>query len=108
MNIPEILDNSLTTAITIGGAGFALWGHYREMEKERQRAKKLYADAIKKEYAAERDFGHIKRDIDQLKANIDHLNQESDQRLHKLEMEMGKISVSLEVLKELLRARKAD
>lgn len=101
--LPDSIDSSLATVATISGLAFAWWGHHRELEKERQRAKRAHADAVKREYAAERDFGHIKRDIEQLKLNISHLDEENEQRLNKLEVDVGKMVVSLEVIRELIR-----
>ena len=106
--IPEVLDDTLSTLLTIGSAGLGWWAHLHHLGKERKRVAKeameRYAESEKKAYAAERDFGHIKRDIEQLKLNITQLNEESDERLDKLERQMDRISGSIEVLKELMRS----
>lgn len=114
--IPESLDKSISTVIAVSSAALGLWAHRREMAKEKAAAVKeqeriaydaqqRYADTVKKEYAAERDFGHIKRDIDQLKQNITVLTDDADERLDKLERQMEKISGAIEVLTDLIKAK---
>lgn len=115
MNL-EYLDRSLTSALTIAGGVAGLWAHRREMTKTRHRAalerhkaeedaKSAYAARELKEYAAQRDFGHIQRDLDQLKANTGHLSEEADQRLDRLERQFERFSGALEVLTEILKQR---
>ena len=45
------------------------------------------AAAVKKQYAAERDFGHLKKSYDTLAVNITHLDRLLDQRLDELQRE---------------------
>ncbi len=109
MMIPEGLDKSISTAISLSLAGLAWWAHRREMAKEKWRitndAQKQYAATELKEYAAQRDFGHIKRDLEQLKINTTHLSKEADQRLDHLERQFERFAGALEVLTELLKER---
>ncbi|MBE9064150.1 hypothetical protein [cf. Phormidesmis sp. LEGE 11477] len=105
--IPENWDRTISTAITIGSIALAYWGHRRQMAKEKrtalEAAKKKYAEGELKEYAAQRDFGHIQRDLDQLKLNTAHLSKEADDRLDQLERQFERFSGALEVLTELLK-----
>ena len=107
--IPEGLDKSISLAIALSTAGLGFWAHRRELRKEKQRtlaeAQQKQADSVRKEYAAQRDFGHIQRDLDQLKINTVHLSKESDQRLDKLERQFERFAGALEVLTELLKER---
>lgn len=107
--IPDGLDKSISTAITISSAALAFWGFRHEMTKERQRilteAKEQFAQAELKRYAAERDFGHIQRDLDQLKINTGHISQETDERLDRLERQFEKNAGSIEILISLLKDR---
>lgn len=107
MAIPEGLDKSISTSIAICSAGLALWAHRREMSKIAHEEKQKYVDKELKQYAAQRDFGHIQRDLDQLKINTTHLSEEADQRLDKLERQFERFSGSLEVLTELTKERNA-
>lgn len=107
--IPEGFDKSITTVIAISSSALALWAHRRELAKEKQRAfdaaKQKYSDAQLKEYAAQRDFGHIRRDLEQLKNNIAHLNQEADERLDRVERQVEKFSGALDVLMRLIEEK---
>lgn len=107
--IPEGLDKSISTAIAISSATLAFWAHRRELASSKARAfeaaKQQYSEAQLKEYAAQRDFGHIKRDLEQLKANIAHLNNDSDARLDHLERQMEKLTGSLQVVINLVKKR---
>ena len=107
--IPAGLDTSISTALAIGSAAVGLWAHGRAMTKERRRieaeAQRLYAEKELKAYAAERDFGHIRRELDQLKANTLHLSEEADARLDHVERQLEKLTGGIEVLKELMRAK---
>ena len=111
--IPESLDKSISTAIAVGSAALGLWAHRREIEKEKAEsakeqariahdAQQQYANRVKKEYAAERDFGHIKRDIDQVKQNIAVLNDEADERLDKLENKVERLIGAVETLSKMV------
>lgn len=114
--IPEGLDRTISTVLAIFGAIVGLWAHKWDMSNERSRAskeklqaevnaRKKYADRELKEYAAQRDFGHIQRDLEQLKINTTHLNEEADQRLDLLERQFERFSGALEVLTDLLKER---
>lgn len=116
MMIPEGLDKSIATVFTVATGGAALWAHRWEMSKIKRQAalekhqaeedaKKKYAEGQLKEYAAARDFGHIKRDLDQLKENTLHLTKDSDARLDQLERHFERFSGAIEVLTELLKER---
>lgn len=105
--IPEQLDTTITTAITIGSAALGLWAHSRQLEKERRRVrheeKQRYADSQLKEYASERDFNHLKRNIEQLKQNLVLLHKESDQRLDRIERQVGQLHGALNILRDVVR-----
>lgn len=105
----EGLDKSISMAIAIGSAALAFWGHRRELASSKARAleeaKQRYSEAQLKEYAAQRDFGHIKRDLEQLKANIAHLNEDSDARLDLLERQMEKLTGSLHAVMNLVKGK---
>lgn len=105
--IPEGLDKSITTAIAVGSAAIGLWAHRRELKKEKLRAlddaAKKHADTVRKEYAAQRDFGHIQNDLLQLKENLNVLSEDGDRRLDALERKFEKVSGNLEILLELFR-----
>lgn len=109
--IVESLDKTISMAIAVSSAALGLWAHRREMVKEKKRveikAHKDYAQRELKEYAAQRDFGHIQRDIEQLKVNISHLNDESDQRLDKLERQVEKMLGAVDTIKDMIRSQKA-
>lgn len=43
---------------------------------------------VRKQYAAERDFGHLKRNYQQLAQGVDLLYKEGDKRFDRLDLEM--------------------
>lgn len=114
--IPEGLDKTISTAITVGSAAIAFWAHRRDLKKEKQRIfneakEKSVQDEIKR-YAAERDFGHIKRDLEQLKANTAHLDSESDkkfdsvdERVDGVERQVERLSGAVDVVMSLLKEK---
>lgn len=57
-----------------------------------------YRGAIQKSYAAERDFGHLKRSIDQLSSNMADGLRENDHRLELIERDLLEIKAALNVL----------
>ena len=81
----------------------------RQLEKEKKKAveaeREKYADDRLKEYAAERDFGHIKRDLEQLQQNTSFLSEEFEERLDRVEAELNKIGGGLDMLREIVRAK---
>lgn len=105
--IPEGLDKSISTVIALSSAGLALWAHRREMRREKERVTKeaheKYAAREIKEYAAQRDFGHIRRDLEQLKNNTAHLSDEADERLDKLERQVERLIGSVEFIGQLVK-----
>jgi hypothetical protein len=62
-----------------------------------------YASNVKKSYAAERDFGHIKRNLEQMSLNVaeldKHNNQFSEYVRDEVKGELVNIKQSLEVIK---------
>lgn len=106
--IPEGLDKSISTVIALSSAGLAMWAHRREMRREKERvtreAHEQYAAKEIKEYAAARDFGHIRRDLAQLKENTAHLSDESDERLDKLERQVERLAGTIGFISQLVKA----
>jgi hypothetical protein len=107
--IPPGLDTAISTLIAMSSLSIGLWAHFHTLEKERRRitndAKQKYADRQLKEYAAERDFSHIKNDIAQLKGNVLRCNQDTDQRLAVLEKQLFEIMGAITMLKDLVKGK---
>ncbi|NEP19609.1 MAG: hypothetical protein F6J97_22415 [Leptolyngbya sp. SIO4C1] len=69
---------------------------------------------VRKQYAAERDFGHLKRNYQQLAQNVNAMYKESDQRFDRLDLELVELKGLLAALlarmgaseSEILRSRK--
>ena len=72
--IPQGFDDTVSTVLAISSAAVGLWAHRRAIEKEKlnitQQAKQKYAERQIKEYAAARDFHHIRNDLAQLKGKF--------------------------------------
>lgn len=50
-----------------------------------------YTSTVKKKYAAEREFGHIRRNLEQQQAGLNDLVQEVDRRFDSLDKQMLEI-----------------
>lgn len=92
--------------IAVVSAGFAWWGHVRQLEK----AKKQALQEERAKYVAEgeraanerRDFAHLKRSLEQLSAGVAHLNEETDKRLDRLESQLTQVIGAVTILKKAL------
>lgn len=103
------LNAAISTLIAISSLSIGLWAHFHTLEKERRRitdeAKQKYANRQLKEYAAERDFGHIRNDLAQLKGNVLRCNQDTDERLNDLEKQMFEMMGAIMAIKELVKGK---
>lgn len=68
----------------------------------------LYSGAVKKSYAAERDFNHLKRNYESLSGNIATLSDLLDSRLDHLQETMTKIETRQEIVLRLSRTLKEN
>jgi hypothetical protein len=57
-----------------------------------------YGGAVKKNYASERDFGHLKNSYDNLNRNIEQLDRMFDQRLDQIEREQLKTTALIQAM----------
>lgn len=103
----ESLDKTISITIAVVSAALALWGHKREISRQRKvavlEAQQKYADAELKRYAAERDFNHIRIDLGQLQENVKHLNDGTEARLDSIEKQISEILGALNVLTKMNR-----
>jgi len=53
----------------------------------------LYGAAVRKQYASERDFNHLKRNYESLSGNIASIDRMIDDRLDKNDMQLVEIKV---------------
>lgn len=53
----------------------------------------LYGAAVKKQYASERDFNHLKRNYENLNVNVGALSDLIDRRLDGIELTLTKIEM---------------
>lgn len=67
-----------------------------------------YSAAIKKSYASERDFNHLKRNYESMTANISALSDLLDQRLDTIALMMAKIETRQDIILSQTRDSKAD
>jgi hypothetical protein len=65
---------------------------------ERQLELDKYADGKKREYAAERDFGHLMRQYEALSLNLNTLHELGDRRLDGIEADLRDIKGLLQML----------
>lgn len=54
-----------------------------------------YRNTVQKSYAAEREFGHIKRSMEQTNQSLGHLDQCIDRRFDSIEKELIEIKLML-------------
>ena len=54
-----------------------------------------YKGAIEQRYAAQRDFGHLRRNYEQLNANLLALMREEDERFDELRLELREMKITL-------------
>lgn len=59
-----------------------------------------FANAEKKRYAAERDFGHIRRNQEQIQTGLNNLLRELDRRFDTVERDILEIKSTLKVAKQ--------
>lgn len=57
-----------------------------------------YSAAVKKSYAAQRDYEHLKRNYEQIAANQNNLLREFDQRFDQTILELKELKAQLNVL----------
>lgn len=57
-----------------------------------------YKGSIEKQYAAQRDFGHLKRQYEQMSSIITQQNREMDRRLDNLEADVRDVKSFLQIL----------
>lgn len=55
-----------------------------------------YKGSVEKRYAAQRDFGHLKRNYDQLTMGVDELGKDVDTRLDAIDKKLQEISMILQ------------
>lgn len=55
-----------------------------------------YKGSIEKRYAAQRDFGHLKRNYEQLSQGVADLGEDMDQRLDSIDKRLQEISMILQ------------
>ena len=55
-----------------------------------------YKGSIEKRYAAQRDFGHLKRNYEQLSEGVGQLGEEMDRRLDSIDKRLQEISMILQ------------
>ncbi len=67
-----------------------------------------YSAAVKKRYASERDFNHLKRNYESLSTNIASLSDLLDQRLDNITLIMAKIETRQDIILSQTRDSKAD
>lgn len=83
MNKPELLISFLGVAISLFSAFLGAFVAYRTIKKEvRQQQREdtdRLIDSAKKEYAAQRDFEHLRRNQEQLKEAIKLIQSELDE-----------------------------
>ena len=107
--VVENLDKSISMGMTVIGGVIGWWAHVRQLEKEKKKAveaeREKYADARLKEYAAEREFGHIKNGLEQLKQNTGFFSKEFEERLDRVESDVQQIKGGLEIIKQLCKVK---
>lgn len=57
-----------------------------------------YGGAVKKSYASERDFGHLKNSYDNLSRNVEQLDRMIDQRFDQIEREQTKTTALIHAM----------
>lgn len=67
-----------------------------------------YGAAIKKNYASERDFNHLKRNYESLSSNIASLSDLLDGRLDHIALTMAKIETRQDIILSQTRDVKGD
>lgn len=98
MNL-EAIATIVGLSISIGGTFAAVSQFYRQRLREMVDRN---SNAVKKEYAAERDFNHLQRNYQQLQVSLDQLMKELDVRVEKLEIRFIRVETLMRVLtKEL-------
>lgn len=94
----EFLDVVLPiVSLMIGAIGtfMGVRSFYRERQQE---ALKRHAEAERKEYAAQRDFGHLQRNYEQFTANLANLVDECDRRFDEQALELKEVKGLLNVV----------
>lgn len=94
MNL-EAIATIVGLVLSIGGTFVAVSQFYRKRLKEMVDRN---ANAVKKEYAAERDFNHLQRNYQQLQVSVDQLMKELDIRVERVEIRFIRIETLIRVL----------
>ncbi len=76
------------------------------VQAERQSELDKYADGKRREYAAERDFGHLMRQYEALNLNLNTLHELGDKRLDDIEGDLREVKGLLQIL--LIHAGQTD
>lgn len=89
------------------GGALTLWGHFREVSKVRrdalEREQQRFAAAEVKAYAAERDFGHIKRQLGEMSQNFVIISRDLEGRMDHIEKDMADLRTTLATIEGLLK-----
>ncbi|MEO1592010.1 MAG: hypothetical protein AAFU71_12045 [Cyanobacteria bacterium J06632_22] len=83
------MDTAITVIVSVIGVVIGFLSHLNEVSKQRKQARaeererydvemRKYADSAVKQYAAERDFNHIRNELAQLRENMGVLLQENE------------------------------
>jgi predicted RND superfamily exporter protein len=94
----EILFPLIGILISLVSVLLGVWATYRTLKKE---AKTTLEEKVKKEYAAERDFNHLKREFEQLKQNLIAIDADTEERLEKLANNQGEMKETLAQVRAL-------
>jgi cell division protein FtsL len=94
----EILFPLIGILISLVSVLLGVWATYQTLRKE---AKTRLEEKVKKEYAAERDFNHLKRELEQLKQNLIAIDADTEERLEKLANNQGEMKETLAQVRAL-------
>jgi len=83
------MDTAITVIVSVIGVVIGFLSHLNEVSKQRKQARaeererydqemRKYADSAVKQYAAERDFNHIRNELAQLRENMRVLLRENE------------------------------
>lgn len=65
-----------------------------------------YSSRVKKQYAAERDFGHLKRNYEQLSQNLKELWRQNDERFDAVDRGLDRICAQISLHEKAMEAHR--